>query len=1110
MDDDPFTASRRPRRTLTAALVAVGLALLAAPAAAPAAPVLVPPLGGTGCLGPALPGCSAAASLDGAAAVALSPDGRHAYVAARDAGAVTVVTRDAAGHLSATGCLAAAPGACPTARALTGATAVDVSPDGRMVAVASPGSDGVAVFLRDAVSGLLVQPAGTAGCATETGEAGTCLDGRALGGARDVDFSADGTRLYVAAQTADAVAVLRTDPATGIVDQPVGAAGCFSENGTWGLCGNGRSLDGASGVAALPSGGVLVAAAESSALARLRLDAGSGALSQTWGATDCIRDTGNGGCPDGRALAGATDVVVTPDGSAALVAASTSDAVARIELGPTLTQTPSATGCVSETGLGGQCVKGRGLDGVAAIALSADARTVYTAAAVSDALAVLDLTAAGFAQAGDTTGCVTDRGTAGCATRTGLDGARGVAVDARGRPLTAADASDAVLGFRPSVAPVCAPLTAGTTWEQPLVVTPDCTDPDGDPVTVRVVSAPRGSAVQVVGEQLVVFPRVGQATTLRIGIAASDGVLSSPTAVATVTVTAPPPVPPKPVPPLPARLSAPLLGIERRPLDPRRPTALLPTFCLPRRAASCGGTVEVRAGDRPVVTADATGPGQVAITLGSAARRALRPSGHAEAISRTAPTAWGAVARAASGPIAIELPVRLPRRGITKTGGRRVDRLRGTRGDDRLSGRASNDRLTGLGGDDRLVGGGGNDRIAGGSGHDDVSGNFGNDRLDGGPGDDILRGSSGDDRLQGGGDADRLDGGTGNDRLDGGPGDDILDGFDGDDTLYGRGGDDYLVERRFGDDKLLDGGPGDDYVDGNRGNDRLVRGGSGDDIVLGGPGSDTVEGGPGDDVVDGGAGEDPAVRGGPGDDVLVGGRGEDVLEGGPGDDVLYGSTGHDRFDCGPGEDWVHVDSSSEAKRAKNCEHIIDGDPTRNGAYNPVELVANRGLARGGVRATQRGSALGDTPDPDRPIGTNGDDELVGTPARDLITGRDGDDLLAGLGGNDDLDGGHDDDELRGGDGRDRLFGRFGDDDIHGENGNDELEGGRGRDTLDGGPGNDKLNGGFDPDVLRGGPGNDRLIAVGGGADEVDCGPGRDRADVDRHDTVRNCEDVRRH
>ncbi len=45
----------------------------------------------------------------------------------------------------------------------------------------------------------------------------------------------------------------------------------------------------------------------------------------------------------------------------------------------------------------------------------------------------------------------------------------------------------------------------------------------------------------------------------------------------------------------------------------------------------------------------------------------------------------------------------------------------------------------------------------------------------------------------------------------------------------------------------------------------------------------------------------------------------------------------------------------------------------------------------------------------------------------------------------------------------------------------------------GGPGADRLEGGEDRDTMRAGAGNDRIEARGGGADRIDCGPGRDRA-----------------
>ncbi|MBJ7331729.1 MAG: beta-propeller fold lactonase family protein [Solirubrobacteraceae bacterium] len=1092
----PLTALRRSlRRCAPAMLAAGGLALLIGAPNAVSAPVLAGPAGGSGCVS-ALPltGCTVLGSLDGAVATAISPDGRQAYVAARDASAITILDRGSDGRLTATSCLATTPTAgCTVVRGVASLASISISPDGRLVATASPYDQGVAIFLRDPATGSLNQPAGTAGCATETGSGGLCLDGRALGGAQDVAFSADGTRLFVAAWSAHAVSALRVDAAGGIVSQPAGAAGCFSETGTGGLCGDGRSLMGVTSVAAVGSGGVLATTNVSNSLVRLTVDPATGAMAEPSGALGCVRDAGISSCPDVRGLNGAADVAVTPDGGTAIVAAASSDAVSTISLGASMSQ-PS---CISETGLAGDCIDARALDGAARIAVSPDGQVVYAAAPASGALSVLDLAGTTLSQSTGTSGCASDRGIGTCTAIVGLGGVRGVAVDTAGRLVTAADTSDAAVALRPAHAPACTDTTAAGTWDHDIVVPVPCADPDGDPITIRVTSVPRGSDVRTEGSQLRIVPTAGTEATLRIGFVASDGALTSGTGTATVRITAPPPKPP---PGLPAELSGPLLGVERRAVNPDHATTSLPTFCLPRRTTSCSGTVELRGGSHALGQTPATGPGEVVLTISAAARRALRRADHADAIASAAGT----------NPFAIELPVRRPRAGMRRIGTQRAERLRGGRADDRLSGRGSNDRLVGLGGDDQLVGGGGNDRLDGGAGLDDLSGNFGNDRLDGAAGDDTLRGASGDDRLFGGGDADRLDGGTGNDTLEGGPGDDALDGFDGDDKLRGGPGHDYLVESRFGDDKLLDGGPGDDYVDGNRGNDTLVRGGEGNDIVLGGPGSDSVDGGPGNDVVDGGAGEDPAISGGSGNDVLVGGRGNDTLEGGPGDDMLYGSTGADHFDCGSGEDWIYVDSTTEAKKAKGCEHVIDDDPTRDGAYDPVALVANRGLARGGVLALKRGSALGDTPRSDRPIGTHDDDELLGTDKRDLINGNDGNDLITGGAGNDDLDGGDDDDELRGGTGNDRLFGRFGADDIHGEEGNDELEGGRGEDTLDGGSGNDKLNGGFDPDVLRGGPGTDRIIAVGGGIDDVDCGPGQDRADVDRRDIVKNCEDVRRH
>lgn len=109
-------------------------------------------------------------------------------------------------------------------------------------------------------------------------------------------------------------------------------------------------------------------------------------------------------------------------------------------------------------------------------------------------------------------------------------------------------------------------------------------------------------------------------------------------------------------------------------------------------------------------------------------------------------------------------------------------------------------------------------------------------------------------------------------------------------------------------------------------------------------------------------------------------------------------------------------------------------------------------------------------------------------------------------------------ELTGTRGADRLRGTTASELIRGLQGADRLDGRGDGDCLLGGSGNDRVSGGSGPDAVTGGPGRDRLIggsgddalaARDGERDVVDCGAGYDRADVDRLDSVRSCEVVRR-
>ena len=135
---------------------------------------------------------------------------------------------------------------------------------------------------------------------------------------------------------------------------------------------------------------------------------------------------------------------------------------------------------------------------------------------------------------------------------------------------------------------------------------------------------------------------------------------------------------------------------------------------------------------------------------------------------------------------------------------------------------------------------------------------------------------------------------------------------------------------------------------------------------------------------------------------------------------------------------------------------------------------------------------------------------AGTDGNDNLKGGAGDDSLFGAGGKDKLDGGDGNDKLDGGAGNDSLTGAAGKDSLKGGAGNDKLSGGAAADKLDGGAGNDTLSGGAAKNSYKGGAGNDTLSARNGVRETVDCGAGsKDKATVDRTDTVKGCESVKR-
>ena len=332
-------------------------------------------------------------------------------------------------------------GGCQDGVGLSFPAGVVVSPDGKSAYVASQGSsDAVVVLNRNTTTGKLTQPAGLAGCISETGSGGingggSCQDGTALDGARDVVISPDGKFVYAVASVSDAITIFDRNTTTGRLTQKAGTAGCISDTGSGGECGDGRALEGSATVAMSADGAsVYVGAGSGDAVAIFDRNATTGALTQKPGTAGCISETGSAGaCQDGRALDDIVGLSVSLDGKSVYAAAAGSDAIAvftRNTSTGALVQKAGTAGCISETGSAGACQDGKALSLPIAVEVTQDGASAYVASDDSDAVAIFDRnpTTGELTQKAGTAGCVSETGTAGtCQAAESMDGPRTVA-----------------------------------------------------------------------------------------------------------------------------------------------------------------------------------------------------------------------------------------------------------------------------------------------------------------------------------------------------------------------------------------------------------------------------------------------------------------------------------------------------------------------------------------------------------------------------------------------------------------------------------------------------------------------------------------------------------
>jgi DNA-binding beta-propeller fold protein YncE len=470
-------------------LLVVGL-VLALPAVAWAIGELTQKPGTTGCVSEDGTGgvCQDGKGLGGALAVVSSPDGRNVYVASNDSEAVAIFDRGTAGDLSqkagTAGCVSndGTGGACQDGTAVEGED-LAISPDGKNVYVASFTSGAVAVLDRNTVTGELTQKPGMAGCVSDDGTGGACVDGTALKNADGVVVSQDGKNVYGLSNGGPgAIAIFDRDAGTGGLTQKPGMAGCISDTGSGCVCQVGRALPNPQILAISPDGRSLyVVSGADNAVAIFDRDTTTGELLQKPGTAGCVSDDGSGGaCQDGTALAGARGVAVSPDSKNVYVAAPVARAVAAFDRSASgaLTQKPGTDACVSEDGTGGACQDGHALLEPLRITVSPDGRSVYVASRNSDAVTILDrsATTGALSQEAGTAGCVSEDGTAGtCQDGKALDTAFGVGVSPDDKNVYVASAgTNAVAIFDRATlsAPAAGPLPTAVASISRLSVSP--------------------------------------------------------------------------------------------------------------------------------------------------------------------------------------------------------------------------------------------------------------------------------------------------------------------------------------------------------------------------------------------------------------------------------------------------------------------------------------------------------------------------------------------------------------------------------------------------------------------------------------------------------------
>ena len=271
----------------------------------------------------------------------------------------------------------------------------------------------------------ITQLSGTAGCVSNDGTGGACVDATApMAGAGWVAVSPDDKHVYVTTRTTEpAVVVFTRNQSTGELTQ----ASCISRTGNGGVCSAEPLFTNPNSISIDPSGAnAYVTDMNNSIVFAFARDSSTGALTPLSGAGKCVSETGSSGaCVDGSALARAKATIISGDGAYLYVASYSSNSIAVFQRNTStgvLTQLAGADGCISSTYAG--CTVGRTMAGIDGLNISPDGKNIYAAANPDGAIDVFsrDTSTGVLTQLAGTAGCVSTTGTGGtCAQAAGLD-----------------------------------------------------------------------------------------------------------------------------------------------------------------------------------------------------------------------------------------------------------------------------------------------------------------------------------------------------------------------------------------------------------------------------------------------------------------------------------------------------------------------------------------------------------------------------------------------------------------------------------------------------------------------------------------------------------------